>query len=191
MPEEGDATVDVWRRTVDLPGPATTPLETAGARFEPPELTGFPQPARPSASLSELAELTDWAGTAGVGIARGEPEDPLAGLMSAVIPIVTSPQVAPDRILTPSFVAPPLPAPEEITRPRGGQEVPEAPVVPATLPEKERWRFHLPPRATGSLLLALVEGAASRSAGVLVRYLFALLLLLVLAIFFIAYLAWR
>jgi hypothetical protein len=50
-------------------------------------------------------------------------------------------------------------------------------------------RFRLSSRGTGAILLSLVEGASARAAGARSR--FALLLLLVLGIFFLAYLAWR
>jgi hypothetical protein len=62
------------------------------------------------------------------------------------------------------------------------------PAAPAVEEEGGK-RFRLSSRGTGAILLSLVEGASARAAGA--RSGFAFLLLLVLGIFFLAYLAWR
>lgn len=62
------------------------------------------------------------------------------------------------------------------------------PAAPAVEEEGGK-RFRLSSRGTGAILLSLVEGASARAAGARSR--FAFLLLLVLGIFFLAYLAWR
>ena len=199
MPTEGDAVVDVWRSTIELPI-SEAPLENQTKREGQTIPLASPVGPRLSSSISELPEPE------GERAAWGA-DDPLEGSLSAVIPIsgpITAPITGPPFEETPRhaptspFSQPPLSPPwiaEGHKRDvplfgaalagEGGAREAAAPAVD----EEVGKRFRLSTRATGALLLSLVEGASARAAGARSR--FAFLLLLVLGIFFLAYLAWR
>jgi hypothetical protein len=199
MPAEGDTVVDVWRSTIELPISEAPPEKKAGGESQTIPLEP-PARHRLSSSISELPELE--AGSAPQGV-----DDPLEGSLSAVIPIsgpITGPISGPPSEET-SRHAPPSPFFQSPLSPlwiAEGRER-DVPVVGAALAgvggaredaaavvdEEVGKRFRLSTRSTGALLLSLVEGASARTAGA--RSLFAFLLLLVLGIFFLAYLAWR
>ena len=213
MPAEGDAVVDVWRSTIELPISEARPLENqaekpAGREDQTIPL-GLPVGPRLSSSISELAE-PEWER------ASWGADDPLAGSLSAVIPIpgsISGPISGPISGLVSEETTrlTPLPAsPSPFSQPRiaegrervatvfgaalprvggvGGMAGVVEPAAPA-VDEEVGKRFRLSSRGTGAILLSLVEGASVRAAGARSR--FAFLLLLVLGIFFLAYLAWR
>ncbi|MFZ4628777.1 MAG: hypothetical protein ACOYNR_10665 [Blastocatellia bacterium] len=191
MPTEGDAVVDVWRSTIELPISEATPEKKPGAENQTIPLEP-PARYRLSSSISELPELEGGRASQGA-------DDPLEGSLSAVIPITGPPfEETPRDTPTSPFSQPSLSSPwiaegRERDVPvvgaalsgGGGAREDAAPAVD----EEVGKRFRLSTRATGALLLSLVEGASARAAGARSR--FAFLLLLVLGIFFLAYLAWR
>jgi len=202
MPAEGDAVVDVWRSTIELPISEAHLLENRAekpaGREEQTIPLGPPAGPRLSSSISELAEPEGERASSGA-------DDPLAGSLSAVIPI-SGPisELVSEEMNRQS----PLPAsPSPFSQPRiaegrerdaavvgaawpevGGMAGVVEPAAPAVEEEGGK-RFRLSSRGTGAILLSLVEGASARAAGA--RSGFAFLLLLVLGIFFLAYLAWR
>lgn len=210
MPVEGDAVVDVWRSTIELPISEARPLEKNRAekpagREDQTIPLGPPAGPRLSSSISELAEPEGERASWGA-------DDPLAGSLSAVIPI-PGPISGPISGLVSEETTrlTPLPAsPSPFSQPRiaegrervatvfgaalprvggvGGMAGVVEPAAPA-VDEEVGKRFRLSSRGTGAMLLSLVEGASVRAAGARSR--FAFLLLLVLGIFFLAYLAWR
>lgn len=200
MPAEGDAVVDVWRSTIELPL-AEVPQESR------PRRDSQTNPLEPSPGRRLPASLSEWAEPETNGSAPGA-DDPLEGSISVVIPISGLP--AEETTRHAPLAEPPSPfslswthAGHERVSPLGGAALPGEPAVKdargvagvagesekAGQAEEAGRRFRLSSRGTGAILLSLVEGASARAAGARSR--FALLLLLVLGIFFLAYLAWR
>lgn len=200
MPAEGDAVVDVWRSTIELPL-AEVPQESR------PRRDSQTNPLEPSPGRRLPASLSEWAEPETNGSAPGA-DDPLEGSISVVIPISGLP--AEETTRHAPLAEPPSPfslswthAGHERVSSLGGAALPGEPAVrdargvagvageseKAGQAEEAGRRFRLSSRGTGAILLSLVEGASARAAGARSR--FALLLLLVLGIFFLAYLAWR
>lgn len=200
MPAEGDAVVDVWRSTIELPL-AEVPQESR------PRRDSQTNPLEPSPGRRLPASLSEWAEPETNGSAPGA-DDPLEGSISVVIPISGLP--AEETTRHAPLAEPPSPfslswthTGHERVSSLGGAALPGEPAVKdargvagvagesekAGQAEEAGRRFRLSSRGTGAILLSLVEGASARAAGARSR--FALLLLLVLGIFFLAYLAWR